>query len=135
MKIKAKCSEIVKDKLIVLSENKSKVIFQNKSEEPVTKVEVDGCQIDDNGPKCDYLVLKDKNEYFVELKRQDIDHAFEQLIRTMSLLRKNKGLVTCFVICTRSPLNSTKIQNKASYFRKKYDAKFIVKKSGFKYGI
>jgi len=137
MKIKSSCSEVMKDKLIVLTErkNKSNITLQNKSEEFVTKVRVDGCHIMDNQPKCDFLVLKNSEEYFVELKGQNIEHAFKQLIRTMKLLRKNMGLVNCMVICTRSPLSSVKIQNEAKKFRKKYNAKLIVKKSGNTYPI
>lgn len=131
MKIKDDCIETLKDKKIVCEENKRKITFVNNSRINIEKIKVDGCQIID-GVKCDFLVRANKHEHFVELKGSDINHAFEQLSRTITLLGKNdcKKRI-CYVISSRSPLSAAEIQVLRLKFRKKYSSNLIVKNGSF----
>jgi len=134
--MKKACTAVTNDKLIVLKENRSKVIFDNKKQIKVEKIHVDGCQIT-SGIRCDYLMLTDSLEYFIELKGQDLDHAIEQLKTTISKLSDDpkKGKKKSFIICTRSPLNSATIQNLQLKFRKHFNSELIVKSSPLKHSI
>ncbi len=129
MDFKKECCQYIKASLIRCEENKRKIIFDNPNKKEVVVITVDGCQITD-GIRCDFLVLEGSDEYFIELKGEDIKHAFEQLRRTISLL----GNKTCtkrnsFVISSRSPLSSAEIQNMRLLFRKHYQSDLLVKNS------
>ncbi len=131
MKIKDFCAEKIKDKKIVCEENKRKITFVNPAGIVVEKITVDGCQLTD-GVRCDFLVRYDKNEHFIELKGSDINHAFEQLSRTITLLGENNCKKrNCYVISSRSPLSATEIQIWRVKFRKKYHSDLIVKNGSF----
>tara|TARA_R100000935_G_C2780916_1_gene141666 strand:- start:188 stop:595 length:408 start_codon:yes stop_codon:yes gene_type:complete len=124
------CQESTKDKIIVFSEKRSKLIVKNDSQKDVLKVTVDGCEIT-SGIRCDYLMIVNEKEYFIELKGQDVNHAIEQIeetIKSLSSDAKNSEKVS-FIICTRSPLASTSIQNFQVKFRKKFRCKLIIKNS------
>jgi len=131
MKIKKECTISTTDSKIKCEEHKRKIIFNNKNRERVKKIIVDNCQIT-SGVRCDYLVKHYKNEYFVELKGEDIKHAFEQLIRSISILGSNDfQLRKCFVISSRSPLASPQIQNIRLKFNREYKSDLIVKNKSF----
>ncbi len=131
MKIKEICIEKVKDKKIVCEENKRKITFLNPSKIDVEKIIVDGCLIV-NGLKCDFLVRHDKYEHFIELKGSDINHAFKQLSRTITLLGKEScPKRICYVISSRSPLSAAEIQVLRIKFRKKFNSDLIVKNGSF----
>ena len=95
-----------------------------------TKVHVDGCEITD-GIKCDYMHLAKDLEIFIELKGQDLPHAIDQIERTITLLSKDikKHKKISYIICTRSPMTSTEIQNYDRQFRRKYNSRLIIKSS------
>lgn len=123
------CTTTSTDKLIVLSENKSKIIFKNTASKKIKKIIVDGCAIK-NGIKCDFLIIDDnEKEFFVELKGTDITHAFEQLSRSIELLSKSPKSEEkhSFVISTRSPLISSKLQKYKLNFKKQFNSSLLVK--------
>lgn len=123
------CSSIVNKKQIVLSENKSRITFINKGQKDIEQVKVDGCAVK-NGLKCDYMLIEDTEmEHFIELKGSDIDHAILQLIDTFKKLSKcAKSHNKCaYIISTRCPLTSTKIQNEKVRFKKHYNSSLIIK--------
>jgi hypothetical protein len=72
-------------------------------------------------------------EFYIELKGQDLIHAMKQLERTIGMLgAKNKEQKrVCYIICTRSPLASTEIQQYDRQFRAKYNSKLVVKSSPY----
>jgi len=139
--MKAHCSEHINHKRIVFQENRSKLTVLNPKQILVEKVEVDGCEIT-NGIRCDFFMQKAKEnerdiEYYIELKGQDLEHALEQLKRTISELSKDakKQKKVSFIICTRSPLSSTKIQNFRVQFKKKFNSSLIIKSSPYEYPL
>jgi len=128
MNYKANCAAETSDKIIVYQENRSKLIINNPRSSTVTKVIVDGCEIT-SGIRCDFLVVKDKYEYFIELKGHDLDHAISQIKESIRLLSDKKTPKTCLIVCHRSPLSASKIQNLQSLFKKQLSAKLIIKSS------
>lgn len=78
MNIPDKCKNQTKAKRIPLKEKGICLHFINDSCRDVIKIRVDGCAITE-GMRCDYLVLCNKHEYFVELKGSDIGHAVDQI--------------------------------------------------------
>jgi len=130
--MKPACTNYTKSKIICLQECKSKLILDNVNCNKIKKVVVDGCQIID-GIKCDYFLLVNNIEYYVELKGCDIDHALEQVTRTIELLSqcsRTKSKI-CIIICTRCPISSTKIQVLRANFRKKFNSDLIIKGSPY----
>jgi len=130
--MKEACTEIVNDKIIVFHEKKSKLSLINSERLEVTKVSIDGCEITD-GIRCDYLLIANGIEHFIELKGQDIEHAINQIKRSITLLSedlrtKNK---VCYIICTRSPLTSASIQHFQALFKKQFNSRLVVRSSPY----
>lgn len=134
--MKAECVINTTDKLIVFSENRSRLTLVNNKSLRFVKVKVDGCQIKD-GIKCDYLAVCNNIEHFIELKGQDINHAIEQIKVTISKLSSNpkNQQKICYIICTRSPLTSASIQNFQVKFKSQFNAKLIIKSSPYEFEI
>jgi glycerophosphoryl diester phosphodiesterase len=129
----AKCRATSKNKIFVFEENRSKLVLNNINQIDSTKVKVDGCEINDTGIRCDFLHLIKDFEFYIELKGQDIEHAIAQIERTMKLLSADLKTIKkrSYIICTRSPLNSTAVQNHAFKFRKNYNSQLIIRSSPF----
>lgn len=128
-----KCRNTSKNKIFTFKEQRSLLNLINTDEVDSTKVDVDGCEIDDDGIKCDYLHIAKGIEMYIELKGQDIPHALKQIERTINLLSSNAKtqVKISYIICTRSPLSSTEIQSYDREFRRKYNSKLIVKSSPY----
>lgn len=127
------CRTTSRNKIFTFKEQHSTLILENKDEVDSTRIVVDGCEIND-GIKCDYLHIAKEIEMYIELKGQDLIHAMDQIERTMKLLSSNyqKHPKVSYIICTRSPLSSTEIQNYDRRFRSKYNSKLIIKSSPYK---
>lgn len=128
------CRETSNHKFYTFQERRSALTLENTKLIVSTKVCVDGCEIDDDGIRCDFLHLANNIEMYIELKGQDIKHAISQIERTIQILSENpqKKPKISYVICTRSPLSSTEIQNYERQFRLKFNSKLIIKSSPFK---
>ncbi|HEY3369960.1 MAG TPA: hypothetical protein VGK10_03875 [Prolixibacteraceae bacterium] len=126
----SKCSEVVTHKRIVLSENQSKITFLNPAQKEIERVTVDGCALK-NGMKCDFLLIEDGGaEHFVELKGCDIDHAIDQLVTTIKILSKcsRTYIKFAYIVSSRCPLSTTKIQGLQLRFKKDFNSKLIMRK-------
>ena len=135
MRIKEECKEQLTDTRIKCEEYKRKIIFINSSRMIVNKIRVDGCQIID-GIKCDFLVTYDRTENFIELKGENIKHALDQIIRTISILGNNNCYNrNSYIISSRSPLSAADIQNHRLQFKRKYKSSLIVKNSNLEVRI
>jgi hypothetical protein len=126
------CRLTSRNKIFTFKEQRSELILKNRDEVSSTKIHVDGCEITD-GLRCDYLHLAKETEFYIELKGQDLHHAMKQLERTIGVLgdkdREQKRV--CYIICTRSPLASTEIQQYDRQFREKYNSKLVIKSSPY----
>lgn len=128
------CRRTSNQKIFVYEEKKSKLTLENKDQVDSISVIVDGCEINDNTIRCDFFHIAKETEFYIELKGQDIEHAVNQIISTIKRLSSNerKQKKRSYIICTRSPLSSSKIQNYKYFFRKHYNSDFVVKSSPFK---
>lgn len=93
---------------IICEENKIKYIAHNPNVKCVYKIKVDGGLIKEK-VRCDWAVAVVSNEdsleeiFLVELKGSDIDHAFEQITGTMSILSTKYSAKKWFarVVCSK----------------------------------
>lgn len=84
--IPAHCVEMRSDSLIVFSENKSKITFENPNHNTYRAIQVDGCVFNAaDGHKCDNLLESEEyaDQYFIELKGGDSNKAVKQLEDTL----------------------------------------------------
>ena len=111
------------DKLIVLSENRSKITFVNDGQVEIRKIKIDGGVITE-GERCDWLIIPPSNiEYFVELKGADVKKAFDQLKRSIGLCCVDKnGVMYAFIISTKCPLNDSQLSNLKKKMRRVYSS-------------
>lgn len=96
-----------KYKIVTCVDNKSstKYIYDNDSLDELSKYHVDGCLINDDGSKCDFLLLNCTKEisYFIELKGSDLPKAIDQIDRSIDVLHKdfNSFSVEARIVLTR----------------------------------
>ncbi len=125
------CIQPTTDSKIKFEENKRKIIFLNPDRKDYKRVQVDGCAIDDKVTlRCDKLLVSadEHEERYVELKGTDVMHAIDQLESTIVRLGEFDDNRHAYVISTNvAPACTTKIQQKALYFKKKYHSKLVVK--------
>lgn len=128
------CRKISSQKLFVYQEMRSKLTLENIDNIESVSVKVDGCEINDDSIRCDFMHIAKEIEFYIELKGQDLEHALEQIKATINRLSSNvkKGNKISYIICTRSPMSSSEIQNHKLEFRKKFNSKLEIKSSPFK---
>lgn len=109
----------------------SKLNVKNPNGRLVEVVTVDGCAIQGEALKCDYLVVgKDPSlELFVELKGSDVKHACRQLENSMRILSRNPcSQRTCFIVSTRVPVTEINVIAKfKKLFKENYNSDLIVR--------
>ena len=116
MKIPNNCITTTTKSNITLKDkgNPQKIIIKNPHSFTIEIIKVDGCAITGNIQRCDYMLKitnhPDIQEYFIEFKGSDLSKALEQIINTCVTLSNNKGTKKGFIICNRSPENSTENQ-------------------------
>lgn len=123
------CETTTEQSVIVLQENKSRLVIKNLRNEKIRQVCVDGCVITE-GQRCDFLILGPNNsEYFIELKGCDVEHAIKQLETTINLLGSNIKSVKrhAIIISSRCPLLTPKIQKLKLHFKKTLMAELKIK--------
>ncbi len=132
-----KCRETLNDPIIVCKEHNRKISFLNTQRGEVTKILVDGCEINDKGVRCDYLVIKDQVERYVELKGSNINHAIKQLKRSINLLSVNpkSSKKESFIISSRCPKSSAAILELKLKFRKEFNSSLLVKNNAYRHKI
>ena len=128
------CRNISSQKLFVYQEMRSKLTLENVDNIESISIKVDGCEINDNSIRCDFMHIAKGIEFYIELKGQDLEHALDQIKSTINRLSSNikKGSKISYIICTRSPMSSSEIQNHKLDFRKKFNSKLEIKSSPFK---
>ena len=88
------CIKKKSDPLIVFSEKKSKITFENPMQNKYFAIQVDGCVFNSkDGVKCDKLLESEKyaDQYFVELKGGETSEAVKQLEVTIDKLPARLG--------------------------------------------
>lgn len=134
--ISIKCVAKNSNKIISIQENKCKLMIKNPKRELLKVIKVDGCAIT-KGLRCDYLVKRDSEEIFIELKGHDISHAKKQLESSIKILSKcNKTFPKkAFIVCNRSPMSSPLIQQWQIEFKMKYNSALQIKSILCEYSI
>jgi len=125
-----KCTKERIDKFIVVSEQGRKFTIQNDDKILVKQVQVDACLINDYRIRCDYLFEIEKKflVIYLELKGKHIDKAYEQLVATIGycLKRHENFEKKCYVVASRVPRMTPKIQNLKQKIRQKYEAELFL---------
>lgn len=125
------CIQPTKDSKIKFEENKRKIIFLNPDRKDYKRVQVDGCAINDKVTmRCDKLLVSadGHEERYVELKGTEVMHAIDQLESTILRLGEFDDNRHAYVISTNvAPAYTTKIQQKALLFKKKYNSELLVR--------
>ena len=144
------CSEVTNNKKIAVSENGRKFTIDNPDRKEVIKIKVDGCLIDDDRERCDYLFeviipdTKDKEAknietaIYVELKGSDIEKAFKQIMATLGYLvdRHRQIDKECFIVASRVPKASAKTQELAEKLKKSHRlAKLLIRTTQYEHKI
>lgn len=124
-----KCEQLVKHSKIVLRENRSTMVFNNPGRKKVRKILIDDCVIT-NGSRCDFLLITDDStEHFVELKGSDVEHALVQLVSTIKQTSTDpyNSMKLSFIVCTRHPALTPKIQKIKLTLKRKFNCLLITK--------
>ncbi len=105
IEIPSVCVARTTDSNIVFRENKARICFLNSNRKPYDRITVDGCVIRE-GNKCDFLLASCEfgDQYFVELKGENLEHAIIQLESTFTrLLDSREGVMRkAFVVSSNS---------------------------------
>jgi hypothetical protein len=106
-------------------------VYDNEVLDYLSKYKVDGCLINDNGSKCDFLLLNctKQTSYFIELKGSDLIKAIEQIDRSIDVLHKDFSSysIEARIVLTRvntTDLKSSKLIRLESKL-KKHNGKLI----------
>ena len=119
------------DHRLSCSENGRKFAIQlpPKSKETFCRAKTDDCLISKESPleRCDFIFQRCENGdlYFVELKGKDVEKAFSQIKSTIEhyrpKLRFQPEHVTGFIIVSRCPVSSARLQIlRNEFIKKKY---------------
>ena len=127
-----KCTIPTKESMVVVEENRSKLIVKNSERRSLNKIKVDGCLISQDHEKCDWLVATTDQPFralYIELKGCDVKKAVSQLKNTVKLTEaafKYHGK-ECYAVTTRVPKHGTDIRKLAIDFYKETKATLSVK--------
>ena len=120
------CSIKCKDKIIVFKDcgnSKCEMRFLNPNKREVSKIRVDGCKIT-QGKKCDFMLLTDTEENYIEIKGKGVLYACEQIeetIKQLSVDPQNQPK-NSFFVSTGTPKVNGNIQILKKKFKKSYSS-------------
>ncbi len=125
------CRCTTNDKIIVVSENKRKFTLVNPDCKSIEKIKVDGCLIDDNRERCDYLFEIDcpcELAIYLELKGRNIEKAYSQLVSTLGYLSSSHSSLKreCHIVASRVPRAGPKVQELKAKLAKSHKVKLVV---------
>lgn len=125
MDIPLACVELTSAPQIVFKEKKAKISFLNNGHNAYRRIKVDGCVLKE-GNKCDFLLVSDEygDQYFIELKGEDLNHAVTQLETSIDkLIDKRDGLVhKAFLVSSNSGM---KINTRRQVIEKRFKNKGV----------
>jgi hypothetical protein len=112
--------------------------FTNQDRTVIRKIRVDGCLIT-TGVRCDWILSHPTVvDVLIELKGTDVNHALEQLERTIEvwLLHPERigiSKLSALVVCSQYPRFNTTIARKQQEFAERFRAPLRVKSRNQKY--
>ncbi|MDR0835879.1 MAG: hypothetical protein LBN11_04780 [Tannerella sp.] len=91
----------------------TKYVYDNRSNDNLSKYRIDGGLIADENAKCDYLLLNcDKlKSFFIEIKGSDLIHAIEQIDRSIDILKNDIADFSIFARIVLTRVNTTDLKN------------------------
>lgn len=127
------CRPDCTNKIIKVSENKSSFEIDNPMRASIEVVKVDGCKITE-GTRCDWLFIdnESKKETFVELKGTCIEHGFEQIKKTISVLSRYTKEKNGVIVCSRCPLTGSDVFKLKKKAKEMFNFKLEIKSKVFK---
>ena len=93
-------------RIFFFHENRSSLWLHNIHEVETLRIKIDKCEFKDNeGIRCDYMLVAPDTEIYIELKGTDISHAVEQIRATLRRMSREfrKSKRKAYIICTRFP--------------------------------
>lgn len=125
-----KCSTFRKDKVITVSAGRTFEI-KNKHLRQINEVEVDGCLIDDDRERCDYLFeVSDPMilVVYLELKGKNVEKAYKQLESTMICCKERHKDIKkhCHIVASRVPKSGPSTQVLKMRMKRKYKVKLFI---------
>lgn len=122
------CCETTNNRLITLQEKRSKVIINNNDTKDINIIRIDGCVVT-NDTACDYMVVNNNTEHYIELKGCDIIRAIEQIATTIDKISEKSAKIPkhSYIVTSRCPLASTEIQKQRIIFSKKLNSTLTIK--------
>lgn len=99
--------------VVCRDKGKTQYIYENQSNNFLSKYRIDGGLIADDGAKCDFLLLNcnKQHSYFIELKGSDIIHAIEQIDRSIERLKSQLAGSKIFARIVLTRVNTTELRN------------------------
>lgn len=116
------CCSIENGQMVVRSENRRRFEVVNKRRRSIKVCLVDGCLIQSDGKRCDYVFLVPGKAILVELKGKDRNRALHQIIESAEALGSVSypGNVEAYIVTSRVPRADTSYQKTARALTKRY---------------
>lgn len=127
------CLKIATEKQISRSENGRSLIIRNNLRWEIGIVQVDGCLINDDSKRCDWMIRFPSQKKIskgitsaklVEFKGSNIPKAFLQLEATLNhpvMVNDRPFINECFIVSKISPSFSGTVQEGKLNFRRKFN--------------
>ncbi len=127
-----RCTEESRNKKVTVTEKRKKFVILNSKKNRIRKVQVDGCLIDDDRERCDYLceIYKPSSlVFYVELKGKGIEKAISQLGATLGYCKTvHSGMEKrCYIVSSRVPQSGPKVQVLKKRFLQTHGVQLIIK--------
>lgn len=123
------CTERSNNSIFTFEERGMKLTLINTDRVDSEKIRVDGCVIKGNIQRCDYMHKAKDVERYIELKGKDIQRGYEQIVNTIEILGVDKTTKPkiSYIICSRSPVGTTKVTELQRMLRRDYNSDLKVK--------
>ncbi len=112
--LREECVERINHSKVKVEEKGRKAVFRNPGKAEVLKIRIDDCLMKGEGLKADFVVsMPGVVDVIVELKGQDVPHARNQIVATLSFWRAYPPFspkIAGLIVCSRSPLASSELQ-------------------------
>jgi len=97
------CTNVHNRRTFTVSEQRSRLAFDNPDLHEISQTEVDGCvfTVDDAAKRCDWKIVDeiDLRAVYVELKGSHVGHAISQIEETHKSLPPVAGFFVEWIVC------------------------------------
>lgn len=124
------CSRTRTDPHIAVTEKSKTFRLDNPNRRAVVEIKVDGCLIDDERERCDYIFeLPENRTCYVELKGKNVEKACGQILATMEYTKQQYASYkkTGYIVASRVPAETPVVQAARIKLKKNYGAALQIK--------